>query len=217
MSTAFKGLIFDMDNTLLRSHIDFAAMKQATFRYLAERGILAEDLPLNMHTPSTLIKEAIGTGRMTSEVLAEMWRIVQNFELAGMEGAELEPGVPETLEWLGGRFRLAVVTNNSVLAAKEALRSNGILHRFARVVGREDMRSMKPSPDGFLAILAQWPDMLPEQWLSIGDSWVDGKASTAAGVPFVAYRADDEGMELMGVSPMACINDIRVLRELLSR
>lgn len=108
-----RGIIFDMDNTLLKSAIDFEGMKQETFRFLVSRGVLSTSFPFAGHTSSTIIEAAVKTGRMTEELLAEMWAIPQKFELAGMEGAALEPGVAEFLEELYGSCRLTVVTNNS--------------------------------------------------------------------------------------------------------
>ncbi|MEI0735561.1 hypothetical protein VQ056_00890 [Paenibacillus sp. JTLBN-2024] len=69
-----KGIIFDMDNTLLKSKIDFAAMKLETFRFLVSRGLLSRQLDISKHTTSTLIEEAAKTGGMTEELVAEMWR-----------------------------------------------------------------------------------------------------------------------------------------------
>lgn len=35
-----KGIIFDMDNTLLSSKINFAAMKRETYEFVVNNGIL---------------------------------------------------------------------------------------------------------------------------------------------------------------------------------
>lgn len=53
-----QGILFDMDNTLLQSRIDFDNMKKETFRFLADQGILSEDFPIEHHTTSTMIDEA---------------------------------------------------------------------------------------------------------------------------------------------------------------
>lgn len=210
-----RGIIFDMDNTLLKSAIDFEGMKQETFRFLVSRGVLSTSFPFAGHTSSTIIEAAVKTGRMTEELLAEMWAIPQKFELAGMEGAALEPGVAEFLEELHGSCRLTIVTNNSYHAAVEALTANRIFDYFEIVAGREQMRSLKPSPDGFRYVLDQFVEMAAADWISVGDAWIDGKASMEAGVPFVSYRGDADKMNRMGVQPIAFIRDIRELRNYL--
>lgn len=206
-----KGIIFDMDNTLLRSKIDFAAMKHETYQFLVHRGILSNDINLNNQTTSTLVEAAIRTNKMTDELLKEMWEIPKKHEMIGMKDADLEPGVPEVLEKLKGTYLLVIVTNNSVDAAVTALKDNNILEYFDCVVGREMMGSLKPSPDGFLYILQQYRNILLEDWVSVGDSWIDGKASAGAGIQFISYKGDAFKMNKMGVSPIVNIVNIREL------
>ncbi|HZG87766.1 HAD family phosphatase [Paenibacillus sp.] len=211
MKVRAEGIIFDLDNTLLRSNIDFARMKTETHAYLAARGVLPSGMNLEAHTTATVIEAAMNTNRMTEQWIREMWDIPRRLELLGMENAELEPGVPEALARLRGNRRLVVVTNNSVEAAVRALRDNGIYEAFDCVVGREMMRTLKPAPDGFLYVLERFRDIAAGKWISVGDSWADGKASAAAGIPFVAYRADEPSMRRMGVAPIGHIADIREL------
>lgn len=206
-----KGIMFDMDNTLLRSKIDFAAMKHETYQFLVHRGIIPDDVNLNNQTTSTLIEAAIRTNKMTDEQLKEMWEIPKKHEMIGMKDADLEPGVTEVLEKLKGKYLLVIVTNNSVDAAIAALRDNHILEYFDGVIGREMMGLLKPSPDGFLFVLNQYRDILAEDWLSVGDSWVDAVASARAGIPFISYKGDLLKMNDKGVSPIANIIDIKEL------
>ncbi|WP_236575625.1 HAD family hydrolase [Paenibacillus sp. USDA918EY] len=209
-----KGIIFDMDNTLLKSRIDFKAMKNETFHFLVSRGILPQELDITNHTTSTIVEEAMKTHLMTEKLQSEMWEIPRRFEMDGMKDAELEAGVVEILEELKGGYQMAVVTNNSVLAAEIALKDHDILDFFDLVVGREQMKSLKPSPDGFQYILDRCSGISTEEWISVGDSWIDGKASSAAGIKFISYQGDFEKMNRMGVHPYASINDIRELKGL---
>ena len=208
-----KGIIFDMDNTLLRSTIDFPAMKKEVFQFLTYREVLPEHLDLTRHTTATLIEAAKNSTRMTGRLLEQVWEIVRKHETSGMKGACLEPGVAELLEKLNGKVRLAVITNNSGHAAESALRENGIFHYFDCVVGREMVKSIKPSPDGVFYVLAKFPPISAEEWISVGDSWIDGKAAAQAGVKFISYRGDIREMNRMGVFPIA---EIETIEELLA-
>ena len=204
-----KGIIFDMDNTLLRSRIDYDSMKKETYQFLTARNILPAGYDLTKHTTATIINEALGTGSMPDAMIRDMWEIAKRHEIEGMRHAGLEPGVTELLARLKGRFHLAVVTNNAVEAAERALSGNGILDVFDVVVGREMVLSMKPSPDGNLLVLQKFPQTSPEEWLSVGDSWIDGKAAADAGMTFAAYRADSAKLNFMGVHPLSNLSDIR--------
>lgn len=202
-----QGIIFDMDNTLLQSRIDFAAMKADIFCYLHTSGIVPADLPLSVHTCATLIEYGKQSG-LSDEQERVVWEIAAKHELMGMEGAGLEPDVESLLQRLHQKYTLAIVTNNSIDAANEALHKTGIHGYFDLIVGREQMSALKPSPSGFHYVLKQFPQIAPDTWLSVGDSWIDGKASTEAGIRFICYQTNLEIMTERGVTALARIENI---------
>lgn len=208
-----RGIIFDMDNTILRSTIDFDSMKNDTFNLLTSYHILSPELNLSNHTTSTIIEEAMKSNKMTEEIVREMWEVPKRHELAGMQEADLEPGVIELLNELHANYTMVVVTNNSIEAAETALRRNGILDCFDCVVGREMMGTLKPAPDGFLYVLDQYKHIKAKEWISVGDSWIDGVASTKAGVDFISYQGDVEKLNKMNVVPKGLIQDIREIKK----
>ena len=197
-----------MDNTLLRSTIDFASMKYDTFQFLVSHGILDHDIVLTKHTTSTIIEEAISTNLMNEQLIQKMWEIPTKHETEGMKDADLEPGVLELLEQLKSKYCMVIITNNAIKAAETALTNNNVLHYFDCVVGRGTMGSLKPSPDGFHYILRKYDHIPAEEWISVGDSWIDGKASASAGINFISYQGDIERMNRMGVIPFAEIMNI---------
>ncbi|MGG0813025.1 HAD-IA family hydrolase [Paenibacillus alvei] len=216
MKHQLKGIVFDMDNTILRSRIDFQAMKKETYQFLVSKEILPDGYSLDYHTTSTIIEEAIQTNRMTKELLNEMWDIAKKHEVYGMQGADLEPGAVEVLSELKGRYHIAIETNNSVEAAEIVLRDNDIMEYFDFIIGREVMKALKPSPDGYLRVLDEFKHSANE-WLSVGDSWIDGKASVSAGIRFIAYRSDKEKLKQMNVYPTAELSNLLELISLIEQ
>ncbi|WP_353049567.1 HAD-IA family hydrolase [Paenibacillus sp. ISL-20] len=204
-----KGIIFDMDNTLLHSSIDFGAMKRDIYAFLCHHRILPQGLSMDTHTTSTIIAEAMNTGLLSEDLRQAMWNIAKEHEMRGMMGAELEAGASELVQHLHGQMHLAIVTNNAVEAAMAALEENRIVQYFDLIIGREAMGLLKPAPDGYLEVLKHFPHTSPKEWLSVGDAWVDGKASESAGIPFIAYRGDTARMNSMGVFPLAEIQHIK--------
>ncbi|MEJ9216883.1 HAD family hydrolase [Paenibacillus glucanolyticus] len=204
-----KGIVFDMDNTLLHSSIDFGAMKREIYTFLCDHRLLPAGLSLDLHTTSTVIAEAMNTGLLSEELSSEMWDIAKKHEIQGMIGAHLEEGSMELIQQLHGQLHLVIVTNNALEAAMSALNENGVAHYFDLIIGREAMGSLKPAPDGYLEVLKHFSHTSPKEWLSVGDAWVDGKASESAGMPFIAYRGDGAKMNSMDVAPFAKIQDIR--------
>jgi len=72
------------------------------------------------------------------------------------------------------------------------------------------MRALKPDPDGWRVISEYFGGRLaggtgsapaathsgdPHDAVVVGDSWVDGVAAAKAGVPFIAYRAQQEDLD----------------------
>lgn len=198
-------------NTLLHSRIDFEGMKRDTYQLLVARGILPPAMDLDRHTTATLIQKAMESGRMTETLTAEMWEIPTRYEQIGMQAAGLEPGAAELLAELKKRYRLAVVTNNSLKAAEIALKNNHIFDLFDVVVGREKMGALKPEPDGFEYVLRQFPDLPAQYWISI-DSWIDAQASIQAGVSFLLYQGNLKRVRQAGVEPLAHIHHWDELR-----
>ena len=93
------------------------------------------------------------------------------------------------------RTRMAVVTNNSPLAAEAYLARRGLLRHFAAVEGRTaDPGRMKPAPDVVFRALRRL-DLRPEDAVMIGDTGADVGAAEQAGVSFVGYGRNPEKRE----------------------
>ena len=112
-------------------------------------------------------------------------------------------------------YATAVWTNNARDVAMEALARFGLLPSLDQVVTRDDMRALKPHPDGWRVIAARFAPV--EAAVVVGDSWVDGVAAAAAGVPFVAYRPDETSLARWSVIPVARLDDLGALPDALER
>jgi phosphoglycolate phosphatase len=211
-----RAIIFDMDNTLLRSNIDFKAMKSDVCAFLKRSGAISPETKEDEHTTATLIEAARSGGVLNAALDAAVWEIVRRYEVEGMRGANLEPHVDYMLEKFSGRFVLAVLTNNSCDAAVSALGRNGIDRYFNLIAGREQVPGLKPSPAGMLHIMGRYPEISADGWLSVGDSWIDGRASMDAGIRFICYRGDIDKMNRNGVYPPLTIQDMAELPEILA-
>jgi len=106
-------------------------------------------------------------------------------------------------------FRTAVWTNNAGAVTRHVLDQFGLAQHLDLVVTRQEMRHLKPDPDGLRVIAERWPDL--EEVFVVGDSWADGQAAREAGVPFIAYRADQEDLQRRGVPVWAAIGHLSEL------
>ncbi len=178
-------LVLDMDNTILRSNIDFVLMQELVGIQLREFG----RLPANWQglTTAQIIEEAKNRG-MTFEEAKDVWYTVGEVERLGMADAIAEYGARDALVRLKERFLLIVLTNNANKAAEEALDRTDLLPLLDRVMAREEMGKLKPEPDGLLKLRAEYSQIAPNKWLFVGDSWVDGLAAMRVQMPFALYE-----------------------------
>ena len=84
------------------------------------------------------------------------------------------------------------------------------------MVTRDDMRALKPDPDGWRVISEHFGNRAksagdPRDSVVVGDSWVDGVAATKAGVSFIAYRARQEDLDRWQVTPIVHLADLALL------
>jgi HAD superfamily hydrolase (TIGR01509 family) len=100
----------------------------------------------------------------------------------------MEEGFRETLDELRGRVALAVCTNRSTSMAT-VLESFGLSSYFAAVMTASRAARPKPWPDPLLLLLEEL-GLAAGEALFVGDSDLDRQAAEAAGVTFIAYRAD---------------------------
>lgn len=208
---SFQAFIFDMDNTLLQSRIDFFKMKKVVYDFLVREKLLPREFSWMDKTPSQIIE----WGRKLEgfqQVEQEVWQLVAEVEAEGMENVVLEPYAMELLAHLKEKNkRISLLTNNAYGAAAKALTDLSVLHLFDYVAGREQMKELKPSPSGIFHILDQDPTRPKEEWVMIGDSWIDGMAASRAGIPFIAYQASVPELEKKGVNPLGSIDCLKEL------
>jgi phosphoglycolate phosphatase len=145
--------------------------------------------------------------REAAHLVSELLAIPVAHERRAMEQATLEPFAREAvaaLKQLG--FATAIWTNNDRVVADFVLARFDLLPHLDLIVTRDEVERLKPDPDGLRVVRERWPDA--ERIVVVGDSWVDGLAAQAGGVPFVAYRPDVAEMEQRGVVMVAQIRSL---------
>jgi phosphoglycolate phosphatase len=194
-------VVFDLDNTLVHSRIDFLGIRTTIITRLLEVGALAEmpDNPRVRAIPEWLDLAAV----YDPNLAAELWRVVDQFERDGMVHGTVEADTRQTLDQLrAAGLKLAVLTNNSVGSAEAALDRFDLRAPFDLVLAREVVAALKPAGDGVLqahATLGRGPTFV------VGDSYIDGLAAqrAAVGARFVAFRANADDLAARGVETWA--------------
>ena len=150
------------------------------------------------------------------DVEKPLWEVALDHERQAMAVATLEAGARAAIE--GARaagFATAVWTNNARDITAEALARFDLLGVLDLVVTRDEMRALKPDPDGWRLVVERFG--VPHDAVVVGDSWVDGVAAARAGVPFIAYRPKEPDLVRWEITPVARLTDLAALPAWLQR
>jgi len=186
--------VFDLDHTLVSSPLDMRAVGREMETFVRARGIPLPERELRWSAPELLALVRREAAHLEPEII----RIPVAHERRAMEQATLEPYAREALaamKQLG--FATAVWTNNDRVVTDFVLARFALLDHLDLIVTRDDVVHLKPDPDGLRVVRERWPGA--ERIVVVGDSWVDGLAAQAGGVPFIAYRGDEAELERRGV------------------
>jgi HAD superfamily hydrolase (TIGR01549 family) len=173
-----RGLLFDLDGTLLDSYpVHLAAYCNSLSRlgyHLSEEAFLATYSPNWYHTYA-----AIGLPKDLWDTADTYW-----LEEAKKHTPILFPGVGEALRKLGEYYPLGIVTSGSRSRVERDLASNGIETLFQVVITGDDVLSPKPSPEGLELGLKKLG--LPKEYVVyIGDTSLDLETAQGAGIHFI--------------------------------
>lgn len=159
------AVVFDFDGTLFHLPIDFAALRREVD--------LTDD-------------DRIGTALQDWSDAGDEERlaVVTRYERASVPAGGFTPGAEEALRALRTTHRVAVLTRNSRHAVTDAL---GDLADGLHIVGREDVRRLKPDPEGLHTALGLL-DADPGAAALVGDTFHDVEAARAAGLRSIVIR-----------------------------
>ena len=193
----YRAVVFDLDGTLVESHIDYEKMGTQIKELLEEMG-------MNEHIEDR--RKAYAVIRGGAETLLEyglpkenleptlnrLDQIMNNIELEAIPTMQLKPNAAETLIKLQEySIRLGVATRSHGGYAIQALNKFNLTHYFHGVIGRDETPYPKPDPRHLLSTI----DLInakPEETLYIGDTTTDLTTSQVAKVDFIGYWRDDE-------------------------
>ncbi len=165
-----RGVIFDLDGTLVDSGLDFDAMR------------VEMELPVGASILEAI--EAMNEPRAT-----HCRTILAQHEQLGVERSRLMHGVTELLATLHARqIPTAILTRNSRQSALATLARLNL--SFELVLAREDAPA-KPDPAAILIICHTW-QLRPHEVAIVGDYKFDLQAGRRAGSRTVLYTAGRE-------------------------
>jgi len=195
---SFKGIVFDLDGTLIDSYeaiaeslnhalagLGFAPVAPAGVRAMVGRGL------------ETLMGRAMGERAVEDPGLiqkgVDLFR--DRYDAICVAKTSLLPGVAETVPALAGRgYRMSVATNKPSYFARRLLDELGIGRHLDAVIGPDLASHHKPHPEVALAALAAMR-LDPREALYVGDMEVDVQTARAAGMSVVVLPTGSSSLD----------------------
>lgn len=212
----YRAVIFDFDYTLGDSSQGIVLSVNHALAQMGhpEKGAqeIHRTIGLSLHETFKQL-----TGSDDPSHAAQFTRLFhEKAESVMVASTQLYPHTPALLRDLKARgCQTAIVTT------KLRRRINQILDQFSSsalidlVVGAEDVRAEKPSPEGLLWAINHL-GISPEQALYVGDSLVDAQAAQRAGVCFAAMLTGKTSREAFAsYSPVIIAQDLTELHRFL--
>lgn len=189
MKNGYKVVIYDCDGVMFDSfEANFAFYERILSRF--------DKLPLDRNDAETMrVLHTYANVDVMAYLFAGDDRRAEAQAFAGtIDYRELVPfmlmeeGFRETLNALQPMVELAVCTNRTT-SMDLVLESFDLSRYFGCVMTAARVENPKPHPEPLLKVLEHYR-IAPGEALFVGDSDVDRQAAEAAGVPFIAYKAD---------------------------
>lgn len=176
-----SAVLFDLDGTLIETHINFPAMTQAMLRMAQEAGVALHTVKNRniLNIVELAQNDLIRRGQNGEAFRRDAFAVLEEIEVDGCSQPILLQGTIDCLTQLHQRgVAVGIVTRNCRRV------STGLLARFdvpyAALLTRDDVLRAKPHPEHLHAALSQL-GTVPEQAMMVGDHHMDVQAGKAAG------------------------------------
>lgn len=161
-TTSIKAIVFDLDNTLVSSNMDF--------KWLREQ--IGCPLDSDLLSFVDTLKCPVETEQANAMILQH--------ELDDAQHSTPMPGCMKLLDFINAnQLQTAIITRNCEQAAKQKVAHNQL--DISRIISREHYPP-KPAPDSLIALAKEW-SLRAHQILYVGDYLYDLQAAYNANMP----------------------------------
>jgi len=179
-----KGIIFDLDGTLVNSIEDIAdSMNQVldeksfpTHDYKAYKTFVGRGV-------KKLVENSIPANNRDDKTLNDCFeKMMEIYNTNCIVKTSLYPGIAELLSTLNSKgIKLSIFSNKANELTQKVVKSLFADWKFEKVIGSGDKIPRKPNPKGAL-FLSNEMNINPEKLIFVGDSGVDMETANKAGM-----------------------------------
>jgi len=181
-----KAILLDFDGVIAETENHHIAAWQRT---LSALGWQVPDLVAAASAEvddREFVKDLFASRGLPAVKVEEWARRKQALTIRMLENSpRVYPGVVELVRELKGRVRLAVVSGTWRENIEAVLGAVGLASAFETIVGKEDVKVVKPDPEAYLLAVRQL-GIPPRDAVAFEDSPSGLAAARAAGIPVIA-------------------------------
>jgi phosphoglycolate phosphatase-like HAD superfamily hydrolase len=187
-----KGIIFDLDSTLIQAQIDFVEMKSNMIALLERYGHPSGTLSPTSQTTVQIMENAHQEwGRQAKpkeecdSLLLQIEQIMNEGELAAIENLTEIEGTSQAIKKLKEKgLKLAILTRSHNDYAVQALKKLGIYDEFDLILGRNETPEPKPYK-GAIDHTVKLMNLTINDVVMIGDHQIDRDSAINSGCMFI--------------------------------
>jgi phosphoglycolate phosphatase len=176
-----RAALFDLDGTLVRTFIDFPAMRQEMQALSHRWGTAEETAGTDDILEIVDVMAQTLKGEHGDRARQEAYTTLEAMEAEGCRHPEQIEGASQLLSHLSEErgIKVGIITRNCRRVSEDLLRRMNLRHDV--LIAREDTREFKPHPEPILRACSHL-GVSPVSATMTGDLWADIAAGRAAGV-----------------------------------
>ena len=196
-SRELRAVIFDLDDTLVDSTVNYAKFKTLVIDKIASYGeprshySATETIVAIVSRYEEQMRREGVSGSVMQERMVEFDRIMDEVELEKVSETKAIRGATDLLRLLKENgMKIGILTRGCEDYATAALSNAGMLELVDAIECRNSKTKPKPNPEAYLKLVKKL-GVRKEETLFVGDHPIDAQCAANAGVPFVAVRTGD--------------------------
>ena len=199
-------IIFDLDDTLIHSNIDYDLMKQHV------KNLFNPDYKFK-NNPT--IKELLEILENNPDKINQAYALIEQIESDSAKTIELIPNadlLPPLLKQMN--VNSAILTNNSRQSVEKYLTFEKFkfLKEMGPIITRNDVSTMKPDPAGINKIIEYFSlNEKKSEVMYIGDSFIDADAAHYAGIRFLLVNSRKLDLSAFNFEPWKIFSNLSEL------
>ncbi|MCS7385348.1 MAG: HAD family hydrolase [archaeon GB-1867-005] len=217
-----RGVVFDLDGTLVYYSIDRDALKRDLLSLIRNFGLPTSSLS-DSDGVWAIVKKAmylansiqLPKNRITS-LIDSMYEVIERYEVDAAERLSLIDGVVQVLDYVKVHgFKVALYTLCGKRPAMKVLDRFNLARYFDAIVTRDDVKHLKPHPEHLMKAI-QLIGLSPSEVIVVGDSVLDAECAKKVGAIFVGVKTGVRSAEeLMLAGADYILNSVAELPKLL--